>query len=539
MHVSVRYPALMGRHRRSFLVFIAVVAVLAPLSWGVPHAASDTVTLDLSGNSAADDGKVVIAGDGFISLRDDDGATYSIPLPGSRFRPVDLEDGMIIVGDPDFDGGRGRVHVLRPQLDGSYDIYELTDSIGEFGDGFGQNVAVEADRILVSTTPLRGLEVLVYDFDGSEYGYVGEIVPNDKTEFNPTGLSLELSDGTIVVGEAVANQGAGNVYVFKPQTSTTFSVDRIELSGSQQNDLFGIDVAMSNGILVVGMPGSGPPAGNDPPRGAAVVYTPTSDGYFVKVLRSICVDGSSTFGRDVDIDENGRILVSAAQDNGGAGGAFLYAPDGAGGYSEARLASPSLERRPNFGTFIALSAEDVVVGEFGAELTYFDPPTSPNCRAYERTVASAVTLDQILAADDYDRSSGPAILRLYQAFFNRTPDAGGAVYWLELNRTDAALTPFAASHWFAQSREFETAYSGTNDEEYLRRIYENILGRDFDPDGFNYWLDLLRGTNQFESNPDLATLSRSEVVFYVAASEEFAASYPFEPGSSVGLEGDR
>jgi hypothetical protein len=80
-------------------------------------------------------------------------------------------------------------------------------------------------------------------------------------------------------------------------------------------------------------------------------------------------------------------------------------------------------------------------------------------------------------------------IRLYQAYFGRLPDAGGLRYWVSLRR--AGVSVDSVSDQFALSAEFANTYGDTGDAEFIRLVYENVLGRQLDPGGFSYWLDLL------------------------------------------------
>ncbi len=142
------------------------------------------------------------------------------------------------------------------------------------------------------------------------------------------------------------------------------------------------------------------------------------------------------------------------------------------------------------------------------------------------TVEAATTVNEILAASDYTAADAN-LLRLYRAFFNREPDPGGAVYWIDISRNGSTLIEIA--QFFTAVPEYRNVYDGTTDQQFLTEVYDNVLGRDFDQGGYNYWLDFLQGTNTHGGNPDLQTLSRGEVVRWVTGSTEFKTSYPYDP----------
>ncbi len=127
----------------------------------------------------------------------------------------------------------------------------------------------------------------------------------------------------------------------------------------------------------------------------------------------------------------------------------------------------------------------------------------------------ASSIGDIIESCDYDLASHPEVLRLYRAFFAREPDVGGAQYWLDVFDNGASLGEI--TEWFTQSQEFAYDYEGTTDEAYLEAVYLNVLGREYDQGGFDYWLDLLSS----------GQLTRGEVVRWIAANNEFALKYPY------------
>jgi biotin carboxyl carrier protein len=107
------------------------------------------------------------------------------------------------------------------------------------------------------------------------------------------------------------------------------------------------------------------------------------------------------------------------------------------------------------------------------------------------------------------------VFRLYWAFFGRSPDVKGAVYWI--SQRDACVSLDAISDSFAASTEFEARYGPLSDGDFLDLIYRNVLERPGDPEGLAYWADLLgRGV-----------LTRGGVVLNVSLSGEFAARHPY------------
>ncbi len=99
------------------------------------------------------------------------------------------------------------------------------------------------------------------------------------------------------------------------------------------------------------------------------------------------------------------------------------------------------------------------------------------------------TVAQALADVVADNSSAAMVDRLYLIFFGRTPDAGGYEYWIGQRGGGESLEDIA--EWFAESEEFQRRYGGGTFEDFLNRLYTNVLDREPDVTGNRYWQDLL------------------------------------------------
>jgi hypothetical protein len=96
--------------------------------------------------------------------------------------------------------------------------------------------------------------------------------------------------------------------------------------------------------------------------------------------------------------------------------------------------------------------------------------------------------DQTIALDI--DGHGGAAYRLYQAAFNRTPDLGGLGYWIDVLDRGANLTSVAEG--FVDSKEFHDAYRvGLSNRDLVTQFYHNILHRDPDAGGLDFWTGIL------------------------------------------------
>ena len=81
-----------------------------------------------------------------------------------------------------------------------------------------------------------------------------------------------------------------------------------------------------------------------------------------------------------------------------------------------------------------------------------------------------------------------SVTRLYNALLGRNPDNAGLTYWLnDVDDNDNSLQGVSGA--FAGSEEYLARFGAQSNEEFINQLYNNILGRDADQGGYDYWLD--------------------------------------------------
>lgn len=81
------------------------------------------------------------------------------------------------------------------------------------------------------------------------------------------------------------------------------------------------------------------------------------------------------------------------------------------------------------------------------------------------------------------------IARLYEAYFNRSADADGFLFWQ--SQRSAGLSLNGVSNAFAASAEFQNTYGPLNNGAFVDLVYANVLGRPADSGGRSYWVSQL------------------------------------------------
>lgn len=135
---------------------------------------------------------------------------------------------------------------------------------------------------------------------------------------------------------------------------------------------------------------------------------------------------------------------------------------------------------------------------------------SENAFIYLDNVERVKFFDAQLYLDTGAGENAGSAYRLYQAAFDRTPDDEGLQYWI--GRLDAGVSLNAIADSFIHSPEFARTYGTLNsvsNSAYVDLLYDNILGRDYDTEGFNYWVSRL-DNNQTNRGDLLAFFSESD-----------------------------
>ena len=94
------------------------------------------------------------------------------------------------------------------------------------------------------------------------------------------------------------------------------------------------------------------------------------------------------------------------------------------------------------------------------------------------------TFDQVTGLN----TDSGKMFRLYNAAFARFPDADGLKYWIG-NFSSGKDDERAVSSSFLASSEFKERYGDNiTHETYVQNLYLNVLNRELDQGGYDYWV---------------------------------------------------
>jgi len=104
------------------------------------------------------------------------------------------------------------------------------------------------------------------------------------------------------------------------------------------------------------------------------------------------------------------------------------------------------------------------------------------------------------------------VARLYTAVLGRNPDNNGLIYWLnDIEGNGTSIQDISGG--FAGSDEYLARFGAQSDEEFINQLYNNILGRDADAAGYEYWMQEIQNSGD-----------RTGMIVSFSNSEEYATA---------------
>ncbi len=144
-------------------------------------------------------------------------------------------------------------------------------------------------------------------------------------------------------------------------------------------------------------------------------------------------------------------------------------------YGVVQLGTDSIDT-----AIVAGAKSELIIGE---DITFLETNSGP-VAFYD---VERLIIDGKHYAVDLEGNGGQAY-RIYQAALGRTPDTDGLGYWIKQMDDGISLNSVAKS--FLSSVEFQGLYGANpSNEDFVSALYTNVLGRNSDAAGFEFWVD--------------------------------------------------
>jgi len=262
-----------------------------------------------------------------------------------------------LVGAPDTSGA-GLAFVF--DVNSGTELHVLTP-LGASGDEFGASVALDGTLALVGAPQATGMAA----HSGKAYLYdavLGVILQDFKADDGVTndsfGSSVALDRGLVLVGAPLVSkfvQSTGAAYLF--YASNGFQIKKIEAADSATSQFFGVCVALSGGLALIGADGDGDMGAS---AGAAYGFDATEGTQLYKVLAPDGAAGDH-FGRFLAISRNTAVI--GAYDDKDLG------PNSGSAYIVGSVSGPMTFDR-------VAQAKDFAPGTLGAVLSSLGEPVT-------------------------------------------------------------------------------------------------------------------------------------------------------------------
>lgn len=362
----------------------------------------------------------------------------------------------------------------------------------------------------------------VYGFNSTETG-----IMNFETEFADKGIrppSLAFFDSggndTLDFSGYTANQEISLI-------AGTFSSIGDNFFTSQQGDPLVNIVSIAVGTVIENAIGG---SGNDTLTGNAVDNLLTGNGGDDTIIGGEGTDTAIYSGNQADytIEDlgGGQFRITGEGTDTLSGVEFAQFADGTVALSEA----PPFQFTNNADTFTGTSGNDVIDALAGDDIV--------NGAGGNDTLDGNAGADQLFGDSGNDTLIGDTafalgdlegqVYRVYQAVFDRDPDAGGYNAFLTEIRL-GNLTQLDVIEEFIASAEFQATYGALSNAEFVDQLFTNVLPGNADQ----------TGRDAFTAALDNNDLTRAEVVGELVNSAEFVANTRLESdafSATIGLD---
>ena len=296
----------------------------------------------------------------------------------------------------------------------------------------------------------------------------------------------EASDGINGLGGVVARAGysAGDSeHYFELPTS------------GNQNSMLNLETFGNNGVVNISM-------NNGQANGIGL---DTSDDI---------LNGSDISNYLVGMGGNDTIYAGAGDDtlDGGEGDDTLYGESGNNIYYTGAgtnivyggTGTDEVIYAHNINNFDYNNINDYITLDF-ADLEIYDTLHNVDVLNFSDLSISTADIESLINLEH-------SVARLYSALLGRNPDNAGLNYWLgDVMLSDNTTQGMSSA--FAGSEEYTARFGAQSDEQFINQLYNNILNRDADQPGYDYWLEDIANTGD-----------RSGMIVSFADSEEYIAN---------------
>ena len=242
---------------------------------------------------------------------------------------------------------------------------KLIPSDGDNGDFFGRRVAISGDAAVIGAwnddDPCNAGSAYIFRFDGSDWLEEAKLIPSDGSEDDKFGLNVAISGDVAVIGARFDDdKGAdsGSVYVFRFDGSDWTEQAKLTASDGDADDNFGVSVAISGDTAVIGAFGD-----DDQGSGSGSAYVFRFDGTdWIEQAKLTASDGDSYDSFGVSVAVSGDIAVIGTNGIDSTGSAYVFHFDGTNWVERTQLVASDADTSHGFGQAVSVFGRTAIVG---------------------------------------------------------------------------------------------------------------------------------------------------------------------------------
>lgn len=254
---------------------------------------------------------------------------------------------------------------------------------------FGDSVAVDGEVAVVGTPQddTMGADAgaaYVYHHDGSSWTFETKLTAPDGAADDLFGISVAISHDVMIVGAQYQDEGAANAgaaYVFRFDGAVWSFEDKLSASDPTSNAWLGNSVAVDGDVAVIGAWGEGQLGAL---AGAAYVFR-ASAGTWSEEAKLTASDGGVVdfYGWAVAIEGDLAAVTAIGDDDvaAEAGAVYLYRHSGSAWGDEIKLTAADGAGNDQLGASLGLAGDRLLAAAWGDDSTagsvyvfLFDPP---------------------------------------------------------------------------------------------------------------------------------------------------------------------
>tara|TARA_Y100000589_G_scaffold158174_1_gene150604 strand:+ start:680 stop:2221 length:1542 start_codon:yes stop_codon:yes gene_type:complete len=227
-----------------------------------------------------------------------------------------------------------------------------------------------------------------------------KLMANDGAEDDRFGFDVAISNGVAVIGahrDDDNGSNSGSAYVFEQLVDGTWQqTDKLTANDGASNDSFGDAVAILNGVVFIGAYRDDD---NGSSSGSVYVFKQLKDGTWQQIDKLTADDGASndSFGSSIAISNGFAVIGSDGDDDNGSasGSAYVFEQLVDGTWQQAaKLTANDGAEQDRFGFSVSISDGIAVIGNYG------DDAFTGSAYVFEQSVDGTWQQTTKLMADD-------------------------------------------------------------------------------------------------------------------------------------------